>query len=155
MTITIPCYRTITLEHIVLDYNGTIATDGILTEKIKTILHTLSQKYTLHVITADTFGSVKEEVRHLNIQLKVLTSNDHTTEKAHYIQSLDASRCVAIGNGNNDRDMLKAAALGIAIIAEEGCATATLLQSDIVCTDILNALELLNSPKRLIATLRH
>jgi soluble P-type ATPase len=59
-----------------------------------------------------------------------------------------------IGNGNNDSEMVKNAILGIAIIGDEGCATPTLLQSDISCTNIADALELLLNEKRLIATLR-
>jgi soluble P-type ATPase len=50
--------------------------------------------------------------------------------------------------------MVKEAALGIAVIEKEGAAVETLLAADIVCGNILDALELLLNPKRLIATLR-
>lgn len=50
--------------------------------------------------------------------------------------------------------MLKASALGIAIILGEGVATETLLASDVVCTSIIDALDLLRNPLRLTATLR-
>jgi soluble P-type ATPase len=75
-------------------------------------------------------------------------------EKAAYIYELSANSCVAVGNGNNDANMLKDAALGIALIGDEGCSTKTLMNSDIVCKTVGDALELLLNEKRLIATLR-
>jgi soluble P-type ATPase len=61
---------------------------------------------------------------------------------------------VAVGNGRNDRLMLKQAVLGIAVLGEEGTATAALMAADIVVRDVFSALELLRHPQRLIATLR-
>ena len=59
-----------------------------------------------------------------------------------------------MGNGRNDQLMLEEAALGIAVILEEGAAAVTLSAADVVCTNIVSALELLDNPLRLIATLR-
>ena len=114
----------------------------------------MSKVYSVHVVTADTFGSVKKEVAGFDVKVKVLKSQNHTEEKAEYIQKLGKKYCVAIGNGNNDALMLKNARLGIAIIGDEGCATPTLMQSDLVCKSIGDALELFVNTKRLIATLR-
>jgi soluble P-type ATPase len=50
--------------------------------------------------------------------------------------------------------MLKEAALGITVILEEGTALETLTSADVVCKDILSALELLSNRLRLTATLR-
>ena len=147
-------YKNLSIKHIVLDYNGTLAKDGILKEGVKKLLPQLSKLYTLHVITADTFGSVQAQVGEFDVEVKVLNSKDHTAEKAEYVKSLESTQCVAVGNGNNDALMLKTAELGIALIGDEGCATATLLVSDIVCHSIEDALELLLHTKRLIATLR-
>ena len=47
-----------------------------------------------------------------------------------------------------------AAALGLAVIQREGAAAETLNAADVVCGDILSALELLTNPLRLVATLR-
>jgi len=153
-TIEIPYYKTLQLEHVVLDYNGTIAKDGQLKIEIKTLLSTLCEEYTVHIITADTFGSVKAQMKGFNVIVTVLQTDNHTSEKAAYIDGLGKINCVAVGNGNNDSQMLSNALLGIAIIGDEGCATPTLLQSDISCSCIENALMLLLNEKRLIATLR-
>ena len=152
--ITIPNFTTLKLEHIVLDYNGTIAKDGVLKESVKELIKKLCEIYTVHIITADTFGSVAAQSEDLDIVLKILKGIDHTQEKADYIEALGNERCAAFGNGNNDAKMLSLAALGVAVTGEEGCATATLLSSDIVCKSINEALELLIHPKRLVATLR-
>ena len=143
-----------TIKHIVLDYNGTIAKDGILKDDVKKLLPLLVQKYTLHVITADTFGSVKNELKDFDIYVKVLESDNHTLEKEAYVDELNASECAAVGNGNNDLKMLQKAVLGICLIGDEGCSTKTLLASDIVCKSISEALELFIYSKRLKATLR-
>ncbi len=153
-SIKIPNYKTLTLTNIVLDYNGTIAKDGILKEEVKQILPKLTQKYSVHIITADTFGSVQKELEGFDVFVNVLQSSNHTLEKSEYIQSLNAKECVALGNGANDTQMLQRAAIGIAILGEEGCSFQTLQASDIVCKSINDALELFLNEKRLIATLR-
>jgi len=152
--IEIPNYKTINLKHIVLDYNGTIAKDGKLKIEVKNLLPLLEQKYTLHVITADTFGSVKKELKDFKIEVKVLKSQNHTLEKESYIKELNENECVAIGNGNNDVKMIQSASIGIAILGDEGCSTQSLLISDITCKYIDEALQLMLNTKRLIATLR-
>lgn len=142
------------IQNIVCDYNGTIAKDGKLLPVVAPYFELLAKKYTLYVITADTFGSVQKELEGLQVRIKILQSNDHTEEKAHFINSLDASRTVAIGNGNNDILMLQDASISIALIGDEGCSTKALLSAQIVVNDIKDALELLIHQKRLKATLR-
>ena len=152
--IDIPNFKTLKITHIVCDYNGTIATDGTVHSTIKILFEKLSINYKIHVITADTFGSVHKQLENYPVIIKVLKSNNHTQEKADYLISLDASESVAIGNGNNDADMLKEATIGIALLGDEGCAGDTLVNADLVCKSIEDALELFLYPKRLIATLR-
>ncbi|UFS62558.1 HAD family hydrolase [Sulfurimonas sp. HSL-3221] len=152
--IDIPHYATLRLRHVVLDYNGTLALDGALTPEAAALLGALCARYDVHVITSDTFGTVAKALAAFDVTVKVLQSSDHTGEKAAYIWELGAPHCAAVGNGGNDAQMLKAAGLGIALVGDEGCATATLMASDIVCKQIGEALGLLLNEKRLIATLR-
>ncbi len=154
MIIEIPHYKTLNLKDLVLDYNGTLAKDGTFIKEIRPLLNALGEHYTIHVITSDTFGTVQAQLEGLDITVKILHSNDHTTEKSNYIQALGAEQCIAVGNGSNDKLMLQNAILGIALIGNEGCSTHTLKSSDVVCTNISDALELVLNPKRLIATLR-
>ncbi len=152
--ITIPHCRTLLLRHVVLDYNGTVAKDGVLKEEVKALLPQLCERFKVHIITSDTFGSVQEQMQGFDVTVKVLKSDAHTMEKAHYLDSLIPRFCIAVGNGNNDVQMLEDASLGIAVIGDEGCSTKTLMAGDIVCKSIEDALELLLNDNRLIATLR-
>jgi soluble P-type ATPase len=152
--IEIPHFKDLEIENILFDYNGTLATDGHLKTETKALLKEVCEKYNVYVITADTFGTVKEALKAFELDVLVLSSADHTEEKAAYLQKLGAENTVAIGNGNNDVKMLKRAVLSMAVMGDEGCAKETLLASDIVCKNIVSAMELLLKPKRLIATLR-
>jgi soluble P-type ATPase len=152
--IEIPNFNTLDIKHIVCDYNGTIAKDGIVLPNIKALFKKLETTYTIHVITADTFGSVKQQLADTSVTVKVLESDDHTQEKSDYVRSLGASHCVTIGNGNNDKAMLTVAELGIAVLGGEGCAKDAFLSADIFFYSIEEALEILLHEKRLVATLR-
>jgi soluble P-type ATPase len=152
--IDIPGNKILRLEHLVLDYNGTIAFDGDLIKDVSACLVELSQKLTIHVITADTFGGVKKALKGIHCQLAVIPLAHQDVAKLEYIEKLGYNKIVSIGNGVNDRLMLKASALGVAVIQGEGAAFETLLSADVVCTDIRSALSLLANPLRLIATLR-
>jgi soluble P-type ATPase len=50
--------------------------------------------------------------------------------------------------------MLKAAAIGIAVLGHEGAASEAIAAADVVVFDIVDAIDMLLNPKRLIATLR-
>lgn len=152
--IEIPNFKTLHITHIVCDYNGTIAKDGVVLPEIKVLFEKLSSIYTLHVITADTFGSVHSQLENYITKIKVLSSDNHTAEKAEYISALGNENCVALGNGNNDKDMLHLAAIGISILGDEGCSKDALLSSDLTCKSISEALNLLLHTKRLVASLR-
>jgi soluble P-type ATPase len=106
------------------------------------------------VLTADTFGSVKSELAEIPATLSILTVDNQDKGKLEYVQNLGTASTVSIGNGRNDRLMLDASILGIAVIQGEGACTETLSAADVVCQDILAALNLLINPQRLVATLR-
>jgi soluble P-type ATPase len=74
--------------------------------------------------------------------------------RGHQKLAIVKERCVAIGNGTNDIPMLQAAALGIATVGPEGAASALISTADIVCSSILDALDLLLDPSALASTLR-
>ena len=152
--IDIPGNKILHLEHLVLDYNGTIAFDGALIDGVKECLVELSQILTVHVITADTFGSVKKALEDIDCILAVIPLDHQDVAKLKYVEDLGCEKTASMGNGLNDRLMLKAAVLGVAVIQEEGAAFETIASADVVCTDILSALSLLSNPLRLIATLR-
>ena len=152
--INIPGDRILQLKHIVLDYNGTIACDGDLIPGVKENLTALADKLQVHILTADTFGNARCGLEGIECELSIIAPESQDIGKLDYVKRLGAENTVCVGNGRNDQLMLEVAALGIAVILEEGAAAATLSAADVVCTNIISALELLANPMRLIATLR-
>ncbi len=154
LEIAIPGQATLHLEYLVLDYNGTLAVDGVLLPEVADAMWRLAEYLSIHVVTADTFGHAREALATLPCELTVLHAERQDRAKLAYIEKLGAKRCVAIGNGRNDRLMLARAALGIAVVQAEGAAVEALLAAKVVVPDILSALNLLLHPLRLSATLR-
>jgi P-type E1-E2 ATPase len=154
ITIDIPGFRKLELAHLVSDYNGTLALDGNLLPGVAETLSNLALNIHIHVITADTFGLAKAQLAALPVKLIITPAESQAEAKLQFVSELGANTVVAIGNGRNDRQMLSAAALGIALIQREGGAAETLARADIVSVNIIDALELLRNPKRLVATLR-
>jgi soluble P-type ATPase len=150
----IPGFRTLQLAHLVLDYNGTLAVDGRLLPGVDALLRDLSVDLSIHVLTADTFGLALAELRGLPVKLSILAVDRQAEAKHECVTRLGAGHVVAIGNGRNDRLMLQAASLGIAVLQAEGVAVETLNAARIVTPGIREALALLRHPKRLTATLR-
>jgi len=154
ITVDIPGYKTLALEHLVLDYNGTLACDGKVIPGVKEGLDALSEKMKIHVLTADTFGKVRSGLEGFPCDISILPIENQADGKLAYVEGLGRRHTVCIGNGRNDQLMLKESALGIAVILEEGVAVESVLSADIVCTGIVSALDLLMNPLRLTATLR-
>jgi len=151
----IPGRGDIQLKYVVFDVNGTLATDGQLIAGIEPLIAQLRDRVEVRLLTADTHGKQIEIDRQLNLTADRLHPSGHEREqKADYVHALGAEQVVAIGNGGNDVDMLKMAAIGIAVIGHEGAAFEALSAADVITHDISDAIGLLLNPKRLIATLR-
>ena len=153
-TIEIPGYGKLELEHFVTDFSGTLSEDGHLLAGVKDRLNDLSDLLNIHVLTSDTFGRAKEELKDVQCILHVLEGGNHVIQKEKYVNKLSADRVVALGNGNNDVRMLRAAKLGIAVCLREGCSQEAIDASKIFVLSPIDAFDLFLKPKRLIATLR-
>lgn len=153
LVIDIPGFKRLTLEHLVLDLNGTLARDGQLLGGVRPALLRLAQSLAVRVVTADTFGTARALFPPPLI-VAVLTPGNEGEQKRDLVLSLGAEQTAALGNGANDALMLAAAGLGVAVIGPEGAATAAIQAAHLAVNDPLAALELFLQPKRLIATLR-
>lgn len=152
--IDVPGYRVFHLRHLVLDFNGTLALDGELLPGVRERLIRLSDALAVHVLTADTHGHAAARLEGVPCRLEVVPAENQNAAKRDYVTRLGPEGAVCIGNGRNDRRMLEEAALGIAVIQEEGAAVETVNAADVVVPDIHAALSLLENPLRLVATLR-
>ena len=150
----IPSRGTLRLAHVVLDVNGTIAKDGRLLDKVARPLTGLRDRLSIHLLTADTYGRQDNIDLMLGLRATRIQPGDEGQQKAEYVRQLGAETVVAIGQGANDAGMLEAAAIGIAVLGDEGLAVASLLKADILAANIFDALNLLEYPTRLVATLR-
>jgi len=150
----IPCFGLVRLEHCISDFTGTLSVDGKLLPGVKERMNAVAKILKVHVLTADTFGKARAELEGVNCEVTILTGENHDNQKAEFVSKLGAEKVIALGNGNNDRRMLKSAKIGIAVCLEEGCAKDALFASDIVVKSPVDAFDLLLYPKRLKATLR-
>jgi soluble P-type ATPase len=150
----IPGFGFIRLEHLVSDFTGTLSVDGKLLPGVRERLNKIAEFLHVHILTADTFGKAREELKGINCEIHILEGENHDIQKEDYVKILDAERVVALGNGNNDRRMLKTAKIGIAICLNEGCSVDAIKSADIFVNSPMDALDLLINLKRLKATLR-
>jgi soluble P-type ATPase len=154
LEVSVPGRETLRLEHLVLDFNGTLARDGVLIGGVAECIMRLVGMLSVHVVTGDTFGTAAEAVAGLPCKLVTLAPENQAEAKRVYVGGLGTAGTVCIGNGDNDRLMFGAAALAIGVIQAEGAAQTALAAAHIVCPSILDALDLLAHPKRIVATLR-
>jgi len=151
MQIDIPGDGSMDLDHLVLDMNGTITHRGELIHGVSERMDRLRGRLTIDLLTADTFGSADQVSRAIGARL---TRIETASDKASFLHALGANNTVAIGNGRNDEAMLRAARLAIAVIGPEAAWLWTVHFATVVCTSILDALDLLIEPRLLVATLR-
>lgn len=150
----VPGFGRLEIEHLVLDYNGTLAVDGHLIDGVAEDLNALAERLTVHVVTADTFGRAGEALAGVRCRLQILPPGGQDMAKRDFVRKLGPDRVACIGNGRNDRLMLREAALGVAVILAEGASGLALADADVVFVDIRAALALFSRPLRLVATLR-
>lgn len=155
MKIEVPGHKLIEIHHLLLDYNGTLALDGILIEGVADRIQEIAAKgIDIHIITADTNGTVRESCRDLPVQIEIFENTGAAVSKRSVAEKLGAEYCACIGNGYNDRHMFETCALSLAVIGAEGCSIRAIMQADIACNHILDALDLILKSNRTVATLR-
>jgi soluble P-type ATPase len=151
LTIPIPGRPELELDHLLLDVNGTLSNRGALLEGTLSRVAELRTRLTIHLVSADTFGTLESIAARLGVRPVRAQSG---ADKLRELDRLGRERCAVIGNGANDVLVLEAAALGFAVLGPEGTCGAALRAADVVCASAADALDLLLEPKALSATLR-
>ena len=154
MTIEIPGYNTLELNTLLLDYNGTIATDGMISDAVKERIYKLAEVLDILVLTADTHGTARNQCKGLPVKVCTFPVGNAADYKEEILKQYGGINCVCMGNGRNDIKMFQGAALAIAVMDKDGMGSALLRESDICVTSIEDGLDLLLYPKRIIADLR-
>lgn len=136
---------------LVLDYTGTLSLDGVLLPGVAERLADISAGLRITIMTADTFGMAAGQTKGLPVEFKIIRTG---VEKAVAVSMMGGENVIAIGNGRNDVPMMDKAGLKIAVMGPEGASAELVRVSDIVVSDIRDALDLIIHPLRLKATLR-
>jgi len=145
----IPNYGKIEAKAVLFDLNGTLGVEGVVDEEVKHLLGRLAEIYEVVVLSADTFGTLEEQFNGLSVKIERVKDGNEKLEKA-----MEYEPYIAVGNGNNDVRMLENAELAFCVIGKEGATLDALLASDVVVTDVKDAIVMLLNEKKLIATLR-
>ena len=151
--IEIPGRKTLEISSVVLDYNGTIAADGELVPGASEKIKKLCGMAQVFILTADTYGTVKEQCRGLGAEVKTFPRTNAAVCKEEIVRSTGKGT-VCIGNGFNDIEMFDAADLSIAVMDLEGTCAALLPHADILVRSAEEGLDLLLHTDRIKATLR-
>ena len=102
--IDIPGRAPLEISHVVLDYNGTIAVDGQLVPGLPAQLEALSRQVELHVLTADTYGTVRQQCAGLPVTVHTFPRAGAGACKAEIVAGLQGG-VACLGNGFNDIPM--------------------------------------------------
>lgn len=150
--VSVPGGTDLRLQSLLLDVNGTLTHRGQLLDGVQPRIDRLRSALDIHLLSADTFGTLDDIARHLGgLQVTRISTGQ---EKAAFAERQGTAGCAAVGNGANDQLMLTTVALGIAVIGPEGASAQTLAAADVATTTIAHALDLLLEPQTLTATLR-
>ncbi|CAO0820040.1 hypothetical protein DFAR_1310023 [Desulfarculales bacterium] len=90
------------LEHLILDYNGTLALDGELSLGVEPLLAALAPSLNLHVVTTHNHDTAAQRLVLLFCQVHLLGPGDEIQAKLQYVRQLGEFSCVCLGNGRND-----------------------------------------------------
>lgn len=142
------------LKNLVLDLNGMLSLDGRLVEGVESRVALLKNELEIYLLSSDTLGCGAITAEELGIPIFKVGKEQGGEDKLDFLNTVGAEETIVIGNGFNDRLVLEHAALSIAVIGGEGCCVQALQKADIVVNNILDALDLLIKPLRIVATLR-
>jgi soluble P-type ATPase len=141
------------IDFILIDFDGTLASDRRVHPKIKDKINLLSKRTEIYILTKKEKGLVEEALKKVKAEIIYLIEGEATQQKLDLLRQLGATKTVAIGNGADDAPMLEEAGLGICIMSKEGTSAEVLKKADVVFMDILDALDFLLKPLRQKATL--
>jgi soluble P-type ATPase len=141
------------IDFILLDFEGTLASDRRVHPKAKDRINLLSKRTKIYILTKEEKILMEEVLKKVKAEIIYLMKGEASQQKLDLLRQLGASRTVAIGNGVDDVPMIEEAGLGISVMGKEGTFSETMKKADVVFMNILDALDFLLKPLRQKATL--
>jgi soluble P-type ATPase len=141
------------IEFILIDFEGTLASDRRVHPKAKDKINLLSKRTNIYILTKEEKILVEETLKKVKAEIVYFKEGEAFLQKLDFLRKLGASQCVAIGNGADDIPMIEEAGLGICVLSKEGTFTEAVKKADLVFMNILDALDFLLKPLRQKATL--
>ena len=148
-----PGQNNLEIEFILIDFEGTLASDRRVHPKAKDKINLLSKRTKIYILTAEEKERVEEALRKVKAEILYLTRGESSQKKLDLLRQLGPARTVAIGNGADDVSMIDEAGLGVSVFGKEGMSSEAMKRADLVFTNILDALDFLLRPLRQKATL--
>ena len=153
ITIQRPGQSNLEIEFILIDFEGTLASDRRVHPKAKDKISLLSKRTKIYILTKEEKERAEELLKKVKTEIVYLTEGKSSQKKLDLLRQLGPARTVAVGNGMDDVPMIEEAGLGICVLGREGTSSEAMKKADVVFMDILDALEFLLKPLRQRATL--
>lgn len=154
MDLVIPGVGSLCLNNVIFDLNGTLAVDGDIPVEVKQRIQDLVKQYRVVIASSDLHNRLALLAAELGVEFHVLHGDEIAPHKAALVRSMGAHQTIAVGNGSNDWQKLREAAVGIVIVGNEGASAKAAANADVLVTDVMDAIDCILNPLRLIATLR-
>ena len=148
-----PGQASLEIDFILIDFDGTLASDGRVHPKAKDKVNLLSKRTKIYILAGDDKQNVEAALRRTKAEIVYLREGERAQAKLELLRRLGGSRTVAIGNGIDDVSMIEEAGLGISVLSKEGTAAPAFGKAGLVFRDVLDALDFLLKPLRQKATL--
>jgi soluble P-type ATPase len=148
-----PGQDSLEIEFILIDFEGTLASDGRVHPKAKDKINLLSKRTRIYVAVKTGREKADEVLRKVKAEIVYITEGESSRRKAELLHQIGPARTAVIGNGIDDAPMVEEAALGICVIGREGAFGEAVKKADIVVCSVLDALDFLLKPLRQKATL--
>ena len=148
-----PGMESLELHFVLIDFEGTLATDGRVHPKAKDKVNLLSKRVTVYILTKSSKEKVEETLKKMKAEIFSMTEGDSSQQKLDVLQRLGPHQTAVIGNGFDDVQIMEQAGLGMCVIGKEGSSPEAVAKADLVVTSVLDALDFLLKPLRQRATL--
>jgi len=148
-----PGQANLDVEFILIDFEGTLASDRRIHPKAKDKINLLSKRAKIYILTKEEKIVAEEALKKVRAEIVYCKEGRTSSQKLDFLRQLGTIRAVVIGNGVDDVPMIEEAGLGICVLSKEGTSGEAMKKVDLVFMNILDALDFLLKPLRQKATL--